>query len=428
MTKFDVPKNANYVATIVAVPEPVDLPGLDNLVGIPQFGYQALTTRGISKGDLRVLFTAETQLSAEYVYENSLSRDKELNKSDETGYIERHRRIRAIKLRKHQSDALLMPLESLAYTGYDVSTLKPGDVFDTLNGFEICRKYELPKQAQPKASGPKIRQRVDQKLFPMHLDTEHLFRNWDVFRESKWAVITQKLHGTSIRIGRVPALRDKGWLERVVVNKWLRIPTADTAYEDVAGSRRVIKGRDDNNHYYESDIWAEYAKRLEGMIPENFVVYGELIGWESKDKPIQRGYTYDLEPGERELYVYRVAMVNGQGVIADLSWDGVEQFCASIGLKTVPVLCRPCIDTGYGTDDRDMTALYASSYLNIQFAGGPFWEQTPVPLSDPKTVDEGICVRIEGRVPQIFKAKSPLFLEHETKSLDAGELDLESAA
>lgn len=426
--KFDAPENPNYAAVVVKVPEPMAVPGLDNLVAVPLFGYQALTQKaGIKAGELKVLFTAETQLDAEYARENNLFREATLNKdASETGYLEPSGRVKAIRLRKNNSNALLMPLESLAYTGYDVASLKAGDAFDKLNGHAVCRKYVVPGKgdASAKSNQPKIRQRVDQKQFPMHLDTENLFRNMHVFREPKRVVVTQKLHGTSIRIGRVPAARDKSWLERVVVNKWLGIATPDTDYEDVAGSRRVIKGRSDNNHFYESDIWAAYAKKLEGMIPENFVVYGELIGWESEDKPIQSGYTYNLTPGTSELYVYRVATVNGQGVIADLSWEGVEQFCASIGVKTVPVLDVGEIDAS-AENDAELVEHF-SGKLDVNYVAEGF--SGAVPLSNPTSVDEGFCVRIEGQIPRIYKAKSPIFFEHETKLLDKGEVDLESAA
>lgn len=217
---FDAPENVNYAATVVKVPKPVDLPGLDNLVGIPMFGYQVLTQRdGVAEGDLKVLFFAETQLDHEYASTNNLYREAALNgDANETGYLEQTRRVKAIRLRKHSSNALLMPLSSLAYTGYDVSTLKVSDTFDTLNGHQICRKYVRRGQGKQGApGGPKIRQRVDQKLFPMHLDTEHLFRNLHWFHKPKRVVVTQKLHGTSIRIGRVPVERKLNWLERALI-------------------------------------------------------------------------------------------------------------------------------------------------------------------------------------------------------------------
>ena len=43
-----------------------------------------------------------------------------------------------------------------------------------------------------------------------------------------------------------------------------------------------------------------------------------------------------------------------------------------------------------------------------------------VQLSRVNTVDEGVCVRAEGVIPTILKAKSPQFFEFETKLLDEG--------
>ncbi|AGT12693.1 RNA ligase [Mycobacterium phage Whirlwind] len=430
---FDAPENVNYAATIVKLPEPQAVPGLDKLVGIPMFGYQALTQKDSAKaGDLRVLFVAETQLDHEYASANNLYREATLNAdSTQTGYLEQNARVKAIRLRKNQSDCLLMPLESLAYTGYDVSTLKVGDTFDKLNGHVVCRKYVPAGQrtAGSVAGAPKIRQRVDQKLFPMHLDTEHLFRNLQWFRKPRHVVITQKLHGTSWRGGNVPVRRDKGRLERLV-NR-LGIKTPDTEYEHVFGSRRVVKGRSDNNHYYESDLWTDYGQKLLGLIPKNFMVYGELIGWVDDQSPIQKGYTYNLLPGTAELYVYRVATVNEDGVIADLSWEGVKDFCRSLGLKWTPELWAGIECVPQSVDDESFVSGYQLDYLDVRFTESPgaeHFNEAPVPLSNTKTVDEGICVRIEGQIPRVFKAKSPKFLEHETKALDNNEVDLEAAA
>ncbi|WP_124712966.1 RNA ligase family protein [Mycolicibacterium nivoides] len=430
---FDAPESANYAATIVKLPQGLLLEGLDNLVGVPMFGYQALTQKeGYELGALRVLFMAETQLDADYARENNLFREATLNRdASETGYLEPNARVKALRLRKHQSDALLMPLSSLAYTGYDVSTLKPGDTFDKLNGHTICRKYVAKGKKQATQGQPKVRKQVDERLFPKHLDTEHLFRNLHYFRDPKHEVVTQKLHGTSWRGGNIPVNRDKGWFERVVVNKWLRIATPDAEYQHRYGSRNVVKGRSENNHFYKSDLWAKFGEKLEGKIPENFMIYGELIGWVSEDEPIQRGYTYDLPPGQCELYVYRVATVNPKGVIADLSWEGVKDFCRTLELKTVPQLWSGFRWVPSGEGEEYAIREYSDNYLDIRLAEAPDageFDESPVPLSDRKTVDEGVCVRIEGQIPRVFKAKSPKFLEHETKQLDKGEVDLESVA
>ncbi len=421
---FDAPVNPNYAAVVVKVPAPVKVEGLGYLVAVPMYGYQVLTQKdGVKAGDLKVLFLAETQLDAEYARENNLYREATLNKNgDETGYFEPNGRVKAIRLRKQPSNALLMPLESLSYTGFDVSTLNQGDTFDKLNGHTICRKYEIPgKGKQGVSAGPKIRQRVDQRLFPQHLDTEHLFRNLHHFRAPTYAIVTQKLHGTSARFGSCLVTRELGWFERFL--GWLGWFVKDTDYELIPGSRRAIKGKSDGNDFYKTDLWNEYAKRLEGIIPDGYVAYGELIGWVDEQTPIQKNYTYNLPPGQVEFYVYRVATVNHRGVIADLSWAGVKEFCASAGLKHVPEFYHGVEHYPFADNDPDIIGVVQKSYLDKNYAAEGF--EHAVPLSDPKSVDEGVCVRIEGIVPRILKAKSPRFLEHETKQLDTGEASID---
>jgi hypothetical protein len=426
--KLTPPENPNYAATIVRVPEPIKLEGLDNLVGIPMFGFQALTQNDISAGDLRVLFTAETELDFAYANANNLHRDNTLNKDEaETGYLEKHRRIKAIRLRKHPSNALLMPLSSLAYTGFPIDKLQVGDTFDTLNGHQICRKYVPPVKQSNRREGPRIRQRIDQKLFPMHVDTEHVFRNLEHFRTPTRVVVTQKLHGTSWRGGRVPVARDKSRIERFI-SRWL--PTVDHQHEPVFGSRRVVKGHDGNNHYYDNDVWTEYGKTIADRIPEGFIIYGELIGWttdaDGNHTPIQKGYTYHLPEGRAELFVYRVATINTAGIIADLSWEGVKGFCATAGLPHVPELDGNYIEFAPVESSDDLTIERLSSWYLDQRLADRY--ENALPLSDRKTVDEGVCFRVEGVVPRIFKARSPKFLEWETKALDSGEADIEAAA
>jgi hypothetical protein len=41
-------------------------------------------------------------------------------------------------------------------------------------------------------------------------------------------------------------------------------------------------------------------------------------------------------------------------------------------------------------------------------------------------VDEGVVVRVEGIMPRVYKAKSPIFLGHETALLDKEVVDLEA--
>jgi hypothetical protein len=187
-------------------------------------------------------------------------------------------------------------------------------------------------------------------------------------------------------------------------------------FDYVFGSRKVIKDINNPNqqHFYNSDIWSEEGKKLEGLIPEGFILYGELIGWTAGGAPIQKNYTYKIPPQTCDLYIYRVAFVNNQGRIFDLAWEQVKEFCRDLNLRVVPELWA-----GLHSE------LKVEDFIDKRFINEGYTQA--VPLEDnPKLVDEGICVRVDGLAPYILKAKSPIFLQHETKMLDEEALDLEA--
>lgn len=419
--EFDAPKNPNYVATIVVVRNKVELAGLDNLVALPLLGYQALVSKDTEIGTMGVLFTAESQVSLQFAYENNLHRHGDLNRDESAkGYLEDNRRIKAIKLRGHQSNALFMPLSSLAWTGADLSDFNEGDTFDTLFGQEIVKKYYIKEPGTNRKvdrNAVKKFRRVDEKFLPEHFDTENYWRNQHAIPADAPIVVTQKLHGTSIRIGNTVVKRRLSWLERLAQKVGIRV--AETEYDHVYGSRKAIKdvNNPDQNNFYGHDLWSEVGKRYDDLIPEGFIVYGELIGYTSEGQPIQKNYTYDLAEGENELYIYRVAVVTPSGLLVDLPWDQVKHFAEDRGLKTVPELWLGKHEDFVVDEWIDMVYSVPGRFVANENA---------VPLSNPNTVDEGVCVRTDiGLAPYILKAKSPIFLNHESKMLDEEAVDME---
>ena len=197
----------------------------------------------------------------------------------------------------------------------------------------------------------------------------------------------------------------------------LRVRVSESEWDTVAGSRKVVKDPHDptQHHYYERDVWTEWLDKVEHLIPGGYVFYGEIVGWANESTPIQANYTYHLPPGRSQLYIYRVAVVNDQGLSVDLTWPQVREFCASIGLRTVPTLWSG-----------PHSAFKPEGWLDRRF-----WPeyQEALPLDGgPSIVDEGVCVRADGLTPTILKAKSPIFLAHESKLLDKGVADMESVA
>lgn len=416
--KIETPENPNYAAVIVKISALNKLENSDNLLGAPLLGMQAVVSKETEVGAVGVLFVAETQLSEEYASKNNLFRHPELNEdSEKTGFIEDNRRVRAIKLRGNRSDALFMPLSSLAYTGVDLSELAVGDTFEVLNGHEICKKYERKRKtyAREEKNKHKVFRRVDEKFLPEHYDSDQYYRVLDTFKPWTEIVVTQKLHGTSIRIANTIVKRKLTFRDKIA--KKLGVKVAETEFDHVYGSRKVIKdpGNPLQNHFYGTDIWEDAGKRLDDLIPENFIVYGELIGWTPDGAPIQKNYTYKVPHGTNELYVYRVAQVSNQGILTDLSWEQVKEFCRDRGLKTAPELWRG------KHEDFNPDEWLDQNYHDTLHGG---YAQA-VPLDKESPCDEGVCIRIDGLAPYIAKLKSPKFYQHETKMLDNNERDVE---
>ncbi|MFC3504487.1 RNA ligase family protein [Micromonospora krabiensis] len=414
--KLQAPENVNYAATVVRVRHINQLANCDNVVGVPLLGYQAIVSKDVQVGDLGMVFTAETQLSLGYASANNLHRHENLNEDpSKKGYLEDNRRVKALRFRGHRSDALFMPLSSLSGFYSEWDQLQEGDTFDQLDGVEICRKYVArpPKERGPSNQPKKREPRVDEKLFPKHFDTANYFRVADAIAGDRHVVITQKLHGTSIRIGHTLVKRKLTWRDKVAKLLGVKVPETEWAY--VYGSRNVVKDPDNpsGHDFYGADLYSQIGSQLKGLLPKGFIVYGEVIGWvPDTDKPIQKGYTYRIPVGGYQLYIYRVTTINEDGLAVDLSWPAVKEFCQSVGLNTVPE-----VTSAYAVRE-DLVTYYLDKRLSDTF---PWLVPT-----DGSMVDEGVCLRVEGITPLVVKAKSPLFLQHETKMLDQGVTDTEA--
>lgn len=418
--KLTAPVNPEYAARVVVLETFVDLENCDNVKAAQVQGLQVIVGKDTMQGTVGLLFPAETQLSEEYASKNNLFRHSDRNSDpNQKGYLEDNRRVKAMKFRGHTSNALFMPLSSLDYIKPSL-VLLPGDLFDKLDGHDICQKYYVK---QPNASKPgqyleKQPKRVDERVFPQHLDTANLFRVADSLPNDANVVITAKLHGTSIRVANTIVRRQLNWRERLA--KRLGVKVKELEYDVVYGSRRTVKDPNNpsNNNFYATDIYSIEGAKVKDLLPKNYILFGELVGWTPDGAAIQKNYTYGLPAKTCKLYVYRVAVVNEDGQIVDLSWDAVKEFCTNRGLAHVPELWR-------GQFDWALQDLNNGVWTNRRFFDEGF---VNCPSLEPGLVDEGVCVRFEGMLPRIVKAKSSQFLEHETKMLDKGVADMESDA
>ena len=428
----------NYSATVIEVPPLRKAANSDRLYIIDKLGMTAIVDESWHDrvGKLAILFPAEAQLSERYTQRNNLFRSSDKNLDEtQSGYLEDNRRVRSLKLRGNISNGLVMPLSSLGIyfpEASDLSDFKEGDVFDTVNGEELCRKYTVPvKESRPtpgKSKVDKAFKRVDSTFLPEHFDTGQYLREEHTIPNDAELIITQKLHGTSVRLANTVVKRQLTKRERFA-RKFLGAQIKDHDYDLVAGSRRVIKDPNNLNqeHYYSSDIWSDALKLWGDRIPKNHVVYGELVGYlPGSEKPIQDGHTYGQVPGTYELYVYRVAIVTEDADLIDLSWNQVRAFCERHDLRHVPELDRlpKAMFDVLDFDELNFREEWISGEINAT----PRYNDKPVMLTGGGTgKDEGIAIREEsGMVPNFLKYKNKSHYLYESEQLDTGEADMES--
>ena len=415
---------------------------------------------------LLIYFPTDGQLSVEYCEHNNLVRKKDENGNNIGGYMDPDKRnVTAIKLRGEKSDGLVMPLESLAFTGVDISTFKMGDTITIVNGHEICKKYIPVNKKAPRVSeGNRTRKKKVPiaPLFVEHADTEQLAYNMDAFKPGDEIEITLKMHGTSQRTGYLPIF--KGY-KRTLWDKICRRagePIYDWDY--VSGTRRTVLENFDGGFYGSNAFRKQHENLFRGKLWKGETVYYEVVGFTDdgasimascsnkklNDKEFVKKYgdttvfSYGCSPtgtkrmvGEdadgrfmidvatpkSDIYVYRMTMTNEDGNIVEYTPNFMRYRCELMGVKCVPVMWKGIIpNENYLNTEYNASAGEYIKMIAEQFYDGP----------DPigKThVREGVVIRILNR-PKFcaYKHKNWYFkaLEGIVK-VDAEAPDMEEA-
>ena len=400
------------------------------------FGETVVVGLDAKIGDIGVYFPCDLQLSEEYCDANDLCR-KKADGTDGNGYLERDKRnIKAISLRGEKSYGLYAPLESLKFTGIDLTTLKIGDTIEIVNGTPICCKY-IPRSNR-RGQSCNVGNRTRKKkapvapLFAEHADTEQLAYNLSAFKPGDEIEITLKMHGTSGRTARLPVLKD---YRRTLWDKILR-REGTPIYEDgyVSGTRRVVLENYDGGFYGNNSFREKHSKFFEGKLMKGETVYYEIVGFTDSGAPImgdgnnekvgkdfvkQYGktttFSYGCDPNgmkklygrddegpfsiecavpRSDIYVYRMTMTNDEGFVVEYTPDFMRYRCEQMGVKTVPMFekftigeLRTCPN-----DECDVYNVQTDDVIRIaeEYYDGP----------DPigKThVREGVVVRIVNR-------------------------------
>lgn len=420
---------SNYSALVVEINNIRPHENADRLVCTSICGNNVIVGKDTQVGDVGLFFPLESQLGEEFAKANDLIRRKDENGKPAGGMFDQNRRVRAQKFRGEKSMGFFCPLSylyNLPGVDEDSFSLKPGDEIETLGGYDISKKYIIPGNTQSvagkKGKKTKKESRIIPEQFHFHFDTAQLGRNMHKIEPNSLISVTWKFHGTSGIVGNV-LVKKKQNLFQKLLTKLFGVP--NTEYDYIYASRRVVKNDDKQyNHFYNFDIWGDAGSKFKGLLHQGEQVYYEIVGYLPNGGEIQKGYDYGCEKGRYDVYVYRITMTNPEGVVTELPWHQVKHRAKELGVKTCPEIY-------YGK---------AAGFCGLPLDDGAFGEHLYAHLSDHYVYDqksifcknsvpeEGVVVRVEnGDGIENYKDKAFAFLSHETKQLDKGEKDLESA-
>ena len=364
-----------YSALVVKIQDVKPIKGADfiaeAIIGINNITVaHVIVANTVSAGEYGLFFCAGSQIAESFAQANNLLAvyDSEGNKTS-GGYLDEKRKIRAQRFKGVRSEGLWMSFKSLSYLFESPQALRAytdslveGDRVQSVRGTEICRRFALPSAKPEKLQPEKVQDSV--MNFPPHYKTPQLAYCLQDLEHLVGArlIITEKLHGTSMRTGRVP-VRVQGELPlwKKIVNKcnllcpWLPKFVLDSyTFDLVYGSRRTIL--DDSR----LGFYGTHAFRYESVgrpdLLENEVIYGEIVGWINEETPIMPDqdtkelkdvkalfgasmrYTYGQPQGTCKHYVYRITQMDAFGVIHDLPHAEVKRRASQLGYETPTVI------------------------------------------------------------------------------------------
>jgi hypothetical protein len=472
--------NNNYLAKIIRLNNLRKHNNADRLQVVTIDGNNVITDLKAKEGDIYVFFPLECTLNKEFLsWSNSFEDNSQNTNKDSKGFFNKHGRVRAIKLRGEKSEGYIVPLTIIkdwltSKYDYLIKDFTDEEVlgveFDSYNDIVLCEKY-IPRitnsngsHCKKNARVAKISRLIDNQ-FRFHIDTSHLKKHINKINPEDTISITKKLHGTSFVVAKILCNKKLSFSELLL--SMLGIDINNKEYQTIWSSRNMVKNANrnlslvektinqirfwirnpsyfladikgsvchpiksikslyyssSNNHFYNYDLWEDIAKKIEHSLVDGITLYGEAVGYTRNNSYIQKPYDYGCVPGEFKAYIYRATMTNSSGFVIELSAQQTKSYCEKYNLNYVPEIYH-----GKARDLFPISLIDNWQELFIEYLSVTYLEKD-CDICNNKVPAEGIVVRKE--VPfeiEIYKHKSFRFFEHETKLLDSGEIDMETA-
>lgn len=317
---------SSFMVEVVRIGEIVKHPNADTLSLVTVKGWNCIIKDGqFRSGDLALYIPIDSVLPEWMLTKYELE------------YLKNGARVRTVKLRGALSQGLLLTLPA----GY---TFHEGD--------EVARELGITKWEPPAPSyqgapnATKATKNRPNLNFTRYCDPENIKNYPSVFKGGDMVIVTEKIHGTNFRAGKVKHNWGSSWWQRFI--RWVMGWFGVDEYEFAVGSRNVhlVGG---NPQYYEGNIYHRIAKRynLAKILPESYTLYGEIYGdkiqdlaYGLKDSAIDAVF-FDLKKGEKYA-----------------PWDEFVGFCSVHNLPMVPRLYEgPFNETLVATHTNGKSAL-----------------------------------------------------------------------
>lgn len=432
--------NPNYLASVVKLQGLHKHPNADRLQHVSLFGNNVITGLDAKDGDLYVYFPIESAISKDFLSYTNSFRDTTLNvDSTKKGMFEKHGRVRCVRIRGERSEGYIVPVSSIedfikGFLGKDfqIKEQHVGEEFDMLDTHVLCKKY-IPKNVRNSERSKKTKgnikkyiSRLVENQFHFHEDTSHLKKEVGRISPTDYIAVTEKLHGCNFIVSNVLVKRKLSIPEKIA--KFLKIPVIDQEYGMLYSSRKVIKNSTlnddkDNNHFYDADVWKIVADKIFPSLAKGISVTGEIVGYTPTGQYIQKNYDYGCSPGNLDFWIFKVTYTSPDGHVYVFSHRQMVDFCLKFGFKTPK-------EHFYGQakdlfPDIDVENHWHDEFLNRMI--DRFMEKK-CDICKNDVWAEGVVLRKD--TPNewdAFKLKSFNFLEYESKQLDSGEVDMETA-
>ena len=296
-------------------------PNADRLDIIEVLGWNCVVSRGsMHVGDLVVYFPIDTVLS-----------DKLNEILFSGGSIKLSGgRIKTIKLRGAISQGLAVPMPTLQEHFPDIKFKDGVNIADQLG----VTKYEpKPVHGCSAMSGMKqVSKKNTNPNFHKYTDINH-GKNYPSVLDGQMVVITEKIHGTSWRVGYVPI--SGNWFQKIMktIRGFFRGTNRFTGYEFIVGSHNVqLQSCSAKKTFYKDEKKSVYHQMADKYDLKNHLKAGETLYGEIYGDGIQKGYSYGLN---KEIDAVAFDMMKDGKYMT--YYDATERF-GEIGIPIVPEL------------------------------------------------------------------------------------------